>query len=90
MGQKLVDTVNLDGRSCDFREYDLTRIPYAHAIAVIHDSRHNLVNYLFEYYKRKLYLATYGHSLEAIKGDEYWDVYSLMIYPKILEADLRN
>lgn len=74
-GTKTV-TVDLDARSCDCRKFDLTGIPCAHAIAAIHDRRHNPVDYLSEYYKRPLYLASYNYSLEAIKGEEFWEVYS--------------
>lgn len=64
--------VDLDARSCDCRVYDLTEIPCAHTIAAIHERSHNHVKYLSEYYKWPLYLASYHHSLEVIKGEEFY------------------
>lgn len=61
--------------SCDCRVFDLTGIPCEHAIAAIHDRRHNPVDYLSEYYKRPLYLASYNQSLEAINGEEFWEIF---------------
>lgn len=69
-------TVNLESRTCDCRYFDLTGIPCAHAIAAIHDRRHRPVDYISDYYKRDKYLAAYSHSLEAIKGEEYWEIHS--------------
>lgn len=77
--------VDLESQSCDCRVYDLTGIPCAHAIAPILERRHNPVNYLSDFYKRDKYLATYEHGLEAIKGEEYWEVHSTdeMLPPEI-------
>ena len=68
--------VDLEARSCDCRLFDLTGIPCPHAIAAIHERRHNPINYLSDFYKRDKYLATYQHGLEAIKGEDFWEVYS--------------
>ncbi|XP_074324264.1 uncharacterized protein LOC141661180 [Apium graveolens] len=66
--------VDLEARSCDCRVFDLTGILCAHAIAAIHERRHNPVNYLSDFYKRDKYLATYEHGLKAIRGKEFWEV----------------
>ncbi|XP_074346458.1 uncharacterized protein LOC141685244 [Apium graveolens] len=69
-------TVDLDARSCDCRMFDLTGIPCHHAITSIHSRRHQPVDYVSEYYKREKYLTTYQYSLEAMKGEEYWDFHA--------------
>ncbi|XP_074336565.1 uncharacterized protein LOC141673723 [Apium graveolens] len=69
-------TVDLENGTCDYRMYDLTGIPCHHAIAVIHSRRQEPLDYVSGYYKRDKYLATYKFSLEAIKGEEYWDFHS--------------
>ncbi|XP_074323846.1 uncharacterized protein LOC141660755 [Apium graveolens] len=69
-------TVDLENGSCDCRMYDLTGIPCHHAIAAIHSRRQEPLDYVSEYYKRDKYLATYKFSLEAMKGEEYWDFHS--------------
>ncbi|XP_017257144.1 uncharacterized protein LOC108226663 isoform X2 [Daucus carota subsp. sativus] len=83
-GQKLfavkqgtrVNTVDLETMSCSCRVFDLTGIPCEHAIAAIYDRRHQVIDYISDYYKRSKYLASYQHSLEAIKGEEFWEVHS--------------
>ncbi|XP_074346686.1 uncharacterized protein LOC141685490 [Apium graveolens] len=70
-------TVDLDARSSDCRMFDLTGIPCHHAIAAIHLRRYQPVDYVSEYYKREKYLATYQYSLEAMKGEEYWDFHAI-------------
>ncbi|XP_074366751.1 uncharacterized protein LOC141707468 [Apium graveolens] len=69
-------TVDLDRRCCDCRVYDLTGIPCAHAIASIHDRRHNPIDYVSDYYKREKYLASYNFSIQAMKGEEFWTMQS--------------
>ncbi|XP_074327771.1 uncharacterized protein LOC141665686 [Apium graveolens] len=74
-GTKAV-TVDLERGTCDCRMYDLTGIPCQHAIAAIHSRRHQPQEYVSDYYKREKYLESYKHSLEAMKGEEYWDFHS--------------
>ena len=78
-------TVDLERGNCDCRVYDLTGMPCQHAIAAIHSRRHNPTDYVSDYYKREKYLAAYKHSLEAMKGEEYWDFHGgeIMLPPDI-------
>ncbi|XP_074374630.1 uncharacterized protein LOC141715044 [Apium graveolens] len=78
-------TVDLENGSCDCRMYDLTGIPCHHAIAAIHSRRQEPLDYVSVYYKRDKDLATYKFSLEAMKGEEYWDFHSteIMLPPDI-------
>ncbi|WOH00279.1 hypothetical protein DCAR_0519638 [Daucus carota subsp. sativus] len=69
-------TVDLDKRSCDCRNFDLTGIPCPHALAAIFDRRHQPIDYVSDYYKRDKYLATYSFPLQALKGIDYWDYHS--------------
>lgn len=56
--------------------YDITRIPCAHAITCIHERRHNQISYISDIYKRDKYLASYDKGLEAIKGEDFWEMVS--------------
>lgn len=90
MGSRVV-TVDLDARSCDCRVYDLTGIPCEHAIAAIHDRRHHPVDYVSDYYKKENYLASYNYSLEALKGEEFWEIHSTdELLPPDLPKKLRG
>ncbi|XP_074357152.1 uncharacterized protein LOC141696904 [Apium graveolens] len=74
-GTKAV-TVDLSRRSCDCRVFDIKGIPCPHAVAAIHDSRQQPTDFVSNYYKRDKYLASYNFSIEAVKGEEYWNYYS--------------
>lgn len=84
-------TVDLESRKCDCRLYDLAGIPCQHAIAAIHSRRHQPTSYVFDYYKRDKYLATYNNFLEAMKGEEYWDFHSTdILLPPDIPKKLRG
>ncbi|XP_074338078.1 uncharacterized protein LOC141675268 [Apium graveolens] len=89
-GTKVV-TVDLDAKSCDCRRYDLTGIPCEHAIAAIHDRRHQPVDYVSDFYKKHKFLASYNFPLEALKGEEFWEVHSTdELLPPDLPKKLRG
>lgn len=60
--------------------YDLTEIPCEHAIAAIHDRRHHPIDYVSDLYKKEKFLASYNFPLEALKGEEFWEIHSTMSY----------
>lgn len=68
--------VDLEAMTCSCRVFELTGIPCEHAIAAIYDRRHQVVDYVSDFYKREKYLATYQHALEAINGEEFWEINS--------------
>ena len=69
-----VVTVDLLNKTCDCRVFQLTGIPCSHAIAAIHDSRQQPIHFVSDYFKRDRYLKSYSQPLEAIKGEEYWEL----------------
>ncbi|XP_074370513.1 uncharacterized protein LOC141711742 [Apium graveolens] len=69
-------TVDLSRRSCDCRVFDIKCIPCPHVVDAIHDSRQQPTYFVSDYYKRDMYLASYNFSIEAVKGEEYWNYYS--------------
>ena len=90
MGTRAV-TVDLDARTCDCRVYDLTGIPCEHAIAAIHDQRHHPVDYVSKFYKKEKFLASYSFPLEALKGEEFWEIHSTdELLPPDLPQKLRR
>lgn len=84
-------TVDLDSRSCDCRNFDLTGIPCSHALAAIYDRRGQPVDYLSDYYKRDKYAAAYAFPLTALKGVDYWDFHDdEVLLPPELPKKLRG
>lgn len=66
-------TVDLDARKCDCRAWNLTGIPCEHAIAAIHDRRHQPTAYVSHYYSKEMYMKTYSTSLKALRGEDFWE-----------------
>ena len=62
-------------RNCDCRAWDLTGIPCEHVVAAIHDKRHQPISYVFDFYSRDTYLKAYNMSLQALKGEEFWETH---------------
>ena len=84
-------TVDLDSRSCDCRNFDLTGMPCSHALAAIYDRRGQPVDYLSDYYKRDKYAAAYAFPLTALKGVDYWDFHDdEVLLPPELPKKLRG
>lgn len=65
--------VDLDGRTCACRKFDLTGLPCYHACACIHWKNLKLVDYIHPTYGKDMYLATYNHTVEPINSSEYWE-----------------
>ena len=86
-----VVTVDLLNKTCDCRVFQLTGIPCSHAIAAIHDSRQQPIHFVSDYFKRDMYLESYSQPLEAIKGEEYWELKTTdPLLPPDIPKQLRN
>ncbi|KAL8121268.1 hypothetical protein AgCh_018128 [Apium graveolens] len=73
------------------RRYDLTGIPYEHVIDAILDRRYHHVDYVSDFYKKQKFLASYKFPLEALKGEELWEVHSTdELLPPDLPKKLRG
>ncbi|KAL8149177.1 hypothetical protein AgCh_006260 [Apium graveolens] len=73
------------------RVFELTRIPCCHAVVAIYDSRQQPLDFVSEYYKRDKYLKTYKYSLGALRGQDYWKIYSNdEMLPPDIPAKLRG
>lgn len=84
-------TVDLVAGTCDCRVFELTGIPCCHAMAAIHDSMQQPLDFVSEYYKRDKYLETYKYSLGALRGQDYWQVHSTdEMLPPNIPAKLRG
>ncbi|XP_074378168.1 uncharacterized protein LOC141719692 [Apium graveolens] len=69
-------TVDLEERTCACRVWDLTGVPCAHVVAAIHDRRQQPMSYVSHYFTRELYLRAYGHSIEALRGEDFWELHN--------------
>ncbi|KAL8112935.1 hypothetical protein AgCh_020304 [Apium graveolens] len=87
---KLLTRIRVN-RDAMVRVYDLTGIPCEHAIAAIHDRRHHPVDYVPDFYKKEKLMASYSFPLEALKGEEFWEIHSTEeLLPPDLPKKLRG
>ncbi|WOL20552.1 hypothetical protein Cni_G29357 [Canna indica] len=64
--------VNLNSRTCSCRHWDLSSIPYNHAIACITWLKEEPDNYIDNYYKKNTYLKAYEFLLQPLMGKDTW------------------
>ncbi|XP_042032342.1 uncharacterized protein LOC121779059 [Salvia splendens] len=59
-------------RQCGCRKWDLTGIPCLHACAAIHFLKHNVDDYVHDYFSLSKYKLAYGYGLPALNGEKLW------------------
>ncbi|KAL3498461.1 hypothetical protein ACH5RR_041193 [Cinchona calisaya] len=64
--------VNLYGRSCTCKEWDLTGIPCEHACAAIMHNGKEVADYVHPFYTIELYKRTYKHVIIPIPEKHLW------------------
>ncbi|WOL01560.1 hypothetical protein Cni_G10277 [Canna indica] len=64
--------VNLSDRTCSCRNWDISGIPYNHAISCIVWLKEDSNNYVNSYYKKEAYLKTYEFLMEPLTGKNTW------------------
>lgn len=69
-GHELV--VDLPRRTCVYRKWQLTSIPYFHASASIFFQQKEPTMYVHECYTKNMYMKVYSHLVEPINGEEFW------------------
>ena len=83
--------VNLEGRTCSCRVWDLTGIPCCHAVTAIQESRQNPIDYVDSWYTKETYMKTYSNIIEVIKGEEFWeDVPGDTVLPPLIVKKLKG
>ena len=65
--------VDLKERTCACRKWQLTGIPCFHACSCILFQKESPLDYMHECHNREWYLRVYGHVLEPINGEQYWE-----------------
>lgn len=65
-------SVNLDGRTCSCRQYQLMGMPCVHAIAAIQARHYNIYDYCAYWYTVETYRQTYSKTLSAIQSCIDW------------------
>jgi hypothetical protein len=64
--------VNVEGRTCGCRKWDVTGIPRSHAISTILYHGGNSVDYLSHYYSKAYYLRTYRPIIYSVPSQDQW------------------
>ncbi|XP_017256606.1 uncharacterized protein LOC108226176 [Daucus carota subsp. sativus] len=65
--------VDLQNRSCACKKWQLTGIPCFHSCSCIFFLKENPLDYMHECHKKEYYLRVYGHILEPLNGEEFWE-----------------
>ena len=63
--------VDLDKKTCTCKRWNLTAIPYCHAMAAIYDKNEDPVKYVDIYYKKETYLKIYVNVIHGIRMERY-------------------
>ncbi|XP_031101931.1 uncharacterized protein LOC116005834 [Ipomoea triloba] len=64
--------VGLGKKTCSCRKWDLSGIPFKHAICAIWMKRHNVLDYVNSYYSIENYLKVYRWSIKPMAGPNEW------------------
>ncbi|XP_074287815.1 uncharacterized protein LOC141612968 [Silene latifolia] len=78
-----IDEVSVDlvGRTCTCRKWDLTGIPCSHAVSAIFNAHGQPEEYVDDMYKKDSYLRAYGGSIAPCPGQRHWPKVALTLNP---------
>ncbi|XP_010536255.1 PREDICTED: uncharacterized protein LOC104811292 [Tarenaya hassleriana] len=65
-------SVDLVGKTCACRQWDVTGIPCTHGLAVINQRRDNLSLYVSHYFSKEKWVATYENNILPLNGEIFW------------------
>ena len=65
---------DLKQKTCACRKWQLSGITCYHAVACIYFRKLDPLDFIHDCYRKKTYLQVYGHILEPISGEPYWEV----------------
>ena len=64
--------VDLRARTCGCRYWDITGIPYNHAISVIEKIKQNAEDYVHDFFKKPMYKEAYSYVVYPVPGPDEW------------------
>ncbi|XP_052297236.1 uncharacterized protein LOC127902370 [Citrus sinensis] len=67
--------VDLLGKHCDCNEWDISRLPYEHAICCIDAMRFNVNDYVHSLLKKTSFQNTYSHKLYPVPDESKWPLF---------------
>ncbi|KAF7144294.1 hypothetical protein RHSIM_Rhsim05G0107300 [Rhododendron simsii] len=79
--------VNLENKTCGCRKWELSGIPYVHAVCGYNHLHMDPMHYVHDCYKVTTYLSGYGNGLGPINGREMWPTTD---HPIILPPDVKK
>ncbi|KAF7143704.1 hypothetical protein RHSIM_Rhsim05G0107100 [Rhododendron simsii] len=79
--------VNLENKTCGCRKWELSGIPYVHAVCGYNHLHMDPMHYVHDCYKVTTYLSGYGNGLGPINGREMWPTID---HPIILPPDVKK
>ena len=84
--------VDMEKHSCAFNRWDLTGIPYKHAVNAIAFKKERAKDYVLDFYKTDTYIALYSHHIQPCNGPNLWsdaDMQYFLQYIKFRQGSLR-
>ena len=84
--------VDMEKHSCAFNRWDLTGIPYKHAVNAIAFKKERAKDYVLDFYKTDTYIALYSHHIQPCNGPDLWsdaDMQYFLQYIKFRQGSLR-
>ena len=72
IGKKFV--VNVDGRTCGCRKWDVTGISCSHVISAILHQGGDPAKYLSDYYGKEKYYKSYDYIVYHVPSEEQWPI----------------
>ena len=76
--------VDLIGKTCSCRMWELSGVPCNHAIAAIFANREKPEAYVHAYFLKQTYLSMYKHTISPVPSQQEWEKTGLNdIYPPI-------
>ncbi|XP_059432949.1 uncharacterized protein LOC132166186 [Corylus avellana] len=72
MGKKFV--VDVDGRTCGCRKWDITGIPCSHGISTILHQGGDPAEYLSDYYGKEKYYKSYDYTVFPVPSEDQWPI----------------
>ncbi|XP_075489471.1 uncharacterized protein LOC142528314 [Primulina tabacum] len=68
------EVVNLSERSCSCRVFQIDKIPYAHAIAVIYGAKLDLYDFCSPYYSSQMWAFAYADTIYPVPIANEWNI----------------
>jgi len=83
--------VSIVDKTCSCRAWELSGIPCLHAIAVLREETHNVVDFVHDYYAVDMYKRAFANAINPVNGRNQWAKQDLpTLVPPEFDVSLKN